>query len=87
MHVRDDHYYRIQSERSQMFLEKETIERVYQVLLDEHRTLQTNYDDVLSEKEELAANYRELQREADSRRNEKSDVLLRAEIDRLRTEL
>lgn len=70
-----------------MFLEKETIERVYQVLLDEHRTLQTNYDDVLSEKEELAANYRELQREADSRRNEKSDVLLRAEIDRLRTEL
>lgn len=83
----DDHYYRIQSERSQMFLEKETIERVYQVLLDEHRTLQTNYDDVLSEKEELAANYRELQREADSRRNEKSDVLLRAEIDRLRTEL
>ncbi|TFK72592.1 HOOK-domain-containing protein [Pluteus cervinus] len=84
---RDDHYYRIQSERSQIYSEKETLEKVYQTLLEEHRTLQTNYDDVLSEKEENVGKLRELQREVDSRRNEKTDVLMRAEIDRLRTEL
>jgi len=84
---RDDHYYRIQSERSQIFSEKETLEKVYQALLDEHRALQTAHDDVISEKEESQAQLRQLRRDADNRRNEKADVMMRAEMDRLRAEL
>ncbi|KAF8803622.1 HOOK-domain-containing protein [Phlegmacium glaucopus] len=83
----DDHYYRIQSERSQIFSEKETLEKVYQALLEEHRALQTIHDDVLSEKEDAQAQLRQLRREADTRRNEKADVMLRSEMDRIRLEL
>ena len=68
--------------------EKETLETVYQNLLQEHRALQTNFDDVISEKEEALARIRQSQREADdNRRNDKADVIMRAEIDRLRSEL
>ena len=84
---RDDHYYRIQSERSQIFSEKETLEKVYQALLEEHRALQTTHDDVLSEKEDAQAQLQRLRREVDTRRNEKADVMMRAEMDRLRAEL
>lgn len=83
----DDHYYQIQSERSRVLSEKETIEKVYQQLLEDHRTLQTSYDDVVSEKEDTMARLRELRRSVDDQRNEKADVLMRAEIDRLRMEL
>ncbi|KAK0197497.1 HOOK-domain-containing protein [Armillaria mellea] len=85
--LRDDHYYRIQSERSQILSEKETLEKVYQTLLDEHRVLQTSYDDVASEKEDLQARLREAKHDAESRRNDKADGMMRAEIDRLRAEL
>jgi len=84
---RDDHYYRIQSERSQIFTEKETLEKVYTALLEEHRALQTAHDDVLSEKEDTQAQLRQLRRDADTRRNEKADVMMRAEMDRIRAEL
>ena len=84
---RDDHYYRIQSERSQIFSEKETLEKVYQALLEEHRSLQTLHDDALSEKEDAQAQLRQLLREADTRRNEKADVMIRSEMDRIRLEL
>ncbi|KAH9483838.1 Protein Hook-like protein 1 [Psilocybe cubensis] len=77
----------IQSERSQIFSEKETLEKVYQTLLEEHRALQTSHDDVLHEKEEAQAQLRQLQRETDTRRNDKADVMMRTEIDRLRAEL
>ncbi|KAF8185017.1 HOOK protein-domain-containing protein [Mycena galopus ATCC 62051] len=84
----DDHYYQIQSERSQILSEKETLEKVYQSLLEEHRTLQTNYDDVLSEKDDAVARLRDARREVDSpRRSDKGDGALRGEIDRLRSEL
>ncbi|CAA7267986.1 unnamed protein product [Cyclocybe aegerita] len=83
----DDHYYRIQSERSQIFTEKETLEKVYTALLEEHRSLQTAHDDLQSEKEEAQAQLRQLRRDLDGRRNEKADVMIRAEMDRLRTEL
>ncbi|KAI0057107.1 HOOK-domain-containing protein [Artomyces pyxidatus] len=83
----DDHYYQIQSERSRILSEKETLEKVYQALLEEHRTLQTNFDDIVSEKDEALARAREIQREADGRRNDKADVMMRAEIDRLRGDL
>lgn len=84
---RDDHYYQIQSERSHILTEKETIEKVYQALLEDHRVLQTNFDDVVSEKDDALGRLRELQRDLDSRRNDKADVMMRAEIDRLRSEL
>ncbi|KAG6811875.1 hypothetical protein H0H92_005451 [Tricholoma furcatifolium] len=84
---RDDHYYRIQSERSQMFSEKETLQKVYEALLEDHRALQTNFDDVVSEKEDALNNLRDLRREVDSRRSEKADGMLRAEVERLRSEL
>lgn len=83
----DDHYYRIQSERSAIFSEKETLEKVYQTLLEEHRGLQTSYDDAVSEKEDALAQLRQAKREVESKRNEKADVMMRAEMDRLRTEL
>lgn len=84
---RDDHYYRIQSERSQIIWEKETLEKVYQALLEEHRSLQTAHDDALSEKEEAHAQLRQLRREVDTKRNEKADVMMRSEMDRIRLEL
>ncbi|TFK42804.1 hypothetical protein BDQ12DRAFT_293653 [Crucibulum laeve] len=83
----DDHYYRIQSERSQIFSEKETLEKVYQTLLEEHRALQTNFDDVVLEKDDALTQLREVRREIDSRRSDKADVMMRTEMDRLRTEL
>ncbi|KAF9001979.1 HOOK protein-domain-containing protein [Cyathus striatus] len=83
----DDHYYRIQSERSQIFSEKETLEKVYQALLEEHRALQTNYDDAVSEKDDARAQAAELRRQIDTRRSDKADAILRAEVDRLRAEL
>ncbi|KAF9792235.1 hypothetical protein BJ322DRAFT_23685 [Thelephora terrestris] len=84
----DDHYYYLQSERSRILAEKETLEKVYQNLLEEHRTLQTNYDDSVSEKEDALARMRQTQREVDdSKRHDKADHVMRAEIDRLRAEL
>ena len=85
--LRDDHYYQIQSERSQILAEKDTLNQVYQALLEEHRTLQTNFDDMVSEKDDAFSRLRDMQRQADNQRNEKADIMMRAEIDRLRTEL
>ncbi|KAF8837019.1 HOOK-domain-containing protein [Paxillus ammoniavirescens] len=76
-----------ESERSQILAEKETVEKVYQTLLEDHRTLQTNFDDVVSEKDDSLARLREAQRDLESRRNDKADAMMRAEIDRLRSEL
>lgn len=84
---RDDHYYRIQSERSQIFTEKETLEKVYQMLLEEHRGLQTNFDDVVSERDEALSHLREARREVDNKRNDKTDGMMRVEIERLRGDL
>lgn len=54
----------------------------------EHRTLQTNFDDLASEKEDVSAQLRQAQRDAENRRiDSRGDTLLRAEIDRLRTDL
>ena len=85
--LRDDHYYQIQSERSQILSERDTLQKVYQALLEEHRILQTNFDDVVSEKEDALARLKSAQREADSKRNDKADIMMRSEIDRLRAEL
>lgn len=60
---------------------------MYQNLLEEHRTLQTNFDDAVSEKDEALAQLRESRREIDTRRSDKADVMMRAEIDRLRVDL
>ncbi|EIW85348.1 HOOK-domain-containing protein [Coniophora puteana RWD-64-598 SS2] len=83
----DDHYYLLQSERSQALTQKDTLEKVYQSLLEEHRTLQTNYDDAVSEKDDALAQLRDTQRHIDTLRSDKADVMMRAEIDRLRSEL
>ncbi|KAG6861873.1 hypothetical protein C0995_010579 [Termitomyces sp. Mi166 len=83
----DDHYYRIQSERSQIFSEKVTLQKVYEALLEEHRALQTNFDDAVAEKEEALNRLRDVRREVDNKRNEKADGMLRAEVERLRNEL
>ncbi|KAJ3775589.1 HOOK-domain-containing protein [Lentinula raphanica] len=74
--------------KSAILNQKETLEKVYQQLLEEHRQLQTTHDDVLSERGDLVAQLKEARREVDNRRNDgKADVMLRAEIDRLRTDL
>ncbi len=83
----DDHYYAIQSDRSRILAEKETLENVYKNLLEEHRVLQTSHDDTTAEKEDAVARLRDLRREADDRRNDRADGLMRAEIDRLRADL
>lgn len=85
---RDDHYYQIQSERSRILSEKETLEKVYQALLEEHRTLQTSHDDAVSEKDDALAQLRQAQRDADNRKvDTRGDAVFRAEIDRLRADL
>ncbi|QRV74918.1 hypothetical protein RhiJN_02933 [Ceratobasidium sp. AG-Ba] len=83
----DDHYYQIQLERSRIFAEKETLEKVYQQLLEEHRKLQTAYDDNAAEQEELNSRLRDMRRQIDDRRQDRSDGIMRAEIDRLRADL
>ncbi|KAG9124675.1 hypothetical protein FRC07_010661 [Ceratobasidium sp. 392] len=83
----DDHYYQIQLERSKAFAEKETLEKVYQQLLEEHRKLQTNFDDTTAERDEVNSHLRDLRRQLDDRRHDKSDGIMRAEIDRLRADL
>lgn len=77
----------MQSERSLIVTEKETLEKVYQALLEEHRMLQTSFDDAMSENKDAQARLREVQHDIESRRNDKVDVFMRAEIDRLRAEL
>lgn len=70
-----------------MLTEKETLEKVYQQLLEDHRTLQTSYDDIVSEKDDTLSRLRDLQRNVDDQRSQKADVFMRTEIDRLRVEL
>lgn len=82
----DDHFYRMQFERSQCYSEKETLEGVYEALIEEHRNLQSSFDDIMHEKEEALAHLRELS-QVDSRRNDKADNMMRVEMERLRTEL
>ncbi|KZV69058.1 HOOK-domain-containing protein [Peniophora sp. CONT] len=83
----DDRFYQLQSERNRVFTEKDTLQKVYETLLDEHRGLQTQYDDVSAEKDEAILRAQKAEKEADFRRNDKSDTLMRAEIERLRGEL
>jgi protein HOOK3 len=84
---RDDHYYQLQSERSRVQLEKEALEKAHQALLEDHRTLQSNLDDALSERDDAFSRARELLQQVDTRRNDKTDVVMKAEMDRLRAEL
>ena len=60
---------------------------MYESLLEEHRGLQTQLDDVSAEKDEAISRAQRAEKEADFRRNDKSDTLMRAEIERLRGEL
>jgi protein HOOK3 len=60
---------------------------VHQALLEEHRAIQSQLDDAVSERDDALARTRELQQQADTRRSEKADVMMKAEIDRLRAEL
>jgi len=70
-----------------MSTEKETVEKAYQALMEEHRALLASHEEVVAEKEEAVGRMRRLEREADSRKNEKVDVMLRAENDRMRADL
>jgi protein HOOK3 len=56
-------------------------------LLEEHRTLQTKFDDTVSEKEDAIARLNAASREVGAKRNDRGDVMLKTEIDRLRAEL
>lgn len=85
--VRDDHFYRIQSERSRILAEKETLQKAYEQLWEDHRALQSSFDDVSSEKDDLTSQLREHKKSTNDYRNDKADTLMRTEIDRLRLEL
>ena len=84
---RDDHYYQLQSERSRLQLEKDALEKAHQAILEDHRSLQSQLDDVLSERDDAFARTRELIHKADTRRSDKTDVIMKAEMDRIRAEL
>lgn len=84
---RDDHYYQLQSERSRLHLEKDAIEKAHQALLEDHRSLQSQLDDVLSERDDAFVRTRELLHQADTRRSDKTDVGMKADMDRLRADL
>mgnify|MGYP001283809189 CR=1 FL=1 len=87
MNTRDDHYYRVQSERSQLFSEKETLERTLQSLMEQHAQLQAAHDDVIQERDDALAQLRASSHTSENRRNERADVMLRAELDRVRADL
>uniref|UniRef100_A0A0W0FFT3 HOOK-domain-containing protein n=1 Tax=Moniliophthora roreri TaxID=221103 RepID=A0A0W0FFT3_MONRR len=75
-------------EKGKILAEKEAAEQAYQELLKEHRNLQTTHEDVVSERDEALAQVRQAKRDLDNRRvDNKADVMARAEIDRLRSEL
>ena len=63
------------------------MESVYKNILEEHRVLQTNLDDAQAEKEDALQRLRDLRRELDNRKSDRTDNILRSEIDRLRDEL
>ena len=63
------------------------MESVYKNTLEEHRVLQTNLDDAQAEKEDALQRLRDLRRELDNRKSDRTDNILRSEIDRLRDEL
>lgn len=90
-------------ERSRVLTDKETVEKVYETLLEEHRTLQGKFvrrnssrlivltkihqDDATAEKEDALNQLRDLRDNIGQRQSDKPDVMLRAEIDRLRVDL
>jgi protein HOOK3 len=84
---RDDHYYQIQSDRSRVAQEKDTINKAYQALVEEHRQLQASLDDIKLEKEEALTQARQAAADADRRRDDRAEPAFKAEIDRLRLEL
>ncbi|EEB90756.1 hypothetical protein MPER_10995, partial [Moniliophthora perniciosa FA553] len=84
----DDSLLLIQSKRAKIFAAKEHAEQAYQELLKEHRNLLTTHEDIVSERDEALAQVRQAKRDLDNRRvDNKADVMARAEIDRLRSEL
>ncbi|KAN0124012.1 HOOK domain containing protein [Russula decolorans] len=83
----DDHYYQLQSERSRLQLEKDALEKAHQALLEDHRSLQSQLEDVLSERNDALARTHELLHQADTRRSDKTDVGIKADMDRLRADL
>ncbi|KAF9505679.1 hypothetical protein BS47DRAFT_1367890 [Hydnum rufescens UP504] len=76
-------------ELSRVISDKEVLENVYQALILEHRDLQSNFPkaNALSDTADLSARMQEVERKADEQRNNKTDSLLRGEIDRLQREL
>lgn len=70
-----------------MQLEKDALEKAHQALLEEHRSLQSQLDDVVSERDDASARAKELLHQADTRRSDKTDVIMKAEVDRLRADL
>jgi hypothetical protein len=84
---RDDHYYQLQSERSRLQLEKDALEKAHLTLLEAHRSLQSQLDDVLSERDDAFARTRELLHQTDTRKSDKADVSMKADMDRLRADL
>jgi protein HOOK3 len=68
-------------------LEKDALEKAHQALLEDHRSLQSQLEDVLSEKDDALARTRELLHQADTRRSDKADVGMKADMDRLRADL
>lgn len=68
-------------------MEKQALEKMYHELVEQHRLLQTTHDDMLSEKDEALAQLRSERNEAERGRNDKADVMLRAELDRVRVDL
>lgn len=60
---------------------------MYQTLLEEHRSLQTNFDELVLERDDALSKVRDAKRAVDSKKNDKADVMMRTEIDRLRSEL
>ncbi len=70
-----------------MQLEKDALEKAHQTLIEDHRSLQSQLDDVLSERDDAFARTRELLNQADTRRSDKADVSMKADMDRLRVDL
>ncbi|GAC95383.1 hypothetical protein PHSY_002958 [Pseudozyma hubeiensis SY62] len=68
-------------------LQKGDVDKSYLLLLQAHRELQNKFQDLQTEKDQLATMHEEHKKNLENSRNEQADVLMRQEIDRLKSDL
>jgi len=77
----------MRAERSRALADKEALEKSYEALMREHQNIQTKLEEAVASKDDTIGLLRQARKELDDRRIDRADASMRAEIDRLRTDL